>query len=412
MPRVAHVCRGSGGFANSTRRVHLELRRQEFDSHLFITPPYDHCSLEAAIHPLTTSPWLDRRLARRGVDNITNISSMLWDFSGFDIIHLHGIEQSWFNLYKLLPLDHHHQLVLTLHMKNIGTGGCAGPEMWACDRWRQGCGQCPMAAAEHWWWDGTGFTFNRRKNILNDVDLTLIALNQWMVQFAQESEILKKHPVVQIPNGIDTDFFRPLDKSKCREAFGLPLDKKLILTVSPSFPGTRRQFHLYSQILGMFREHYTGQDVALVLVGGGLRSVEHIVREIETLLPVYQFKTIDNETELIQLYNCADVYMYRSMVDNQPNVILEAMACGLPIVGTGVGGVPEMISSGEGILVPLYDLSQMSKALADLLSDDAKRKSTGVRARDRIVKSFGVQEQAQKYIELYERIGSSEIVLF
>jgi glycosyltransferase involved in cell wall biosynthesis len=100
----------------------------------------------------------------------------------------------------------------------------------------------------------------------------------------------------------------------------------------------------------------------------------------------------------------ADVFVLSSRSEGLPVSVLEAMAAGLPVVATDVGGVSELVLDGEtGLLVPAGDAPALTRALAWLLEDSARRRRLGAAARERVVRDFSLDAFRQAHLDLYSR---------
>lgn len=117
-----------------------------------------------------------------------------------------------------------------------------------------------------------------------------------------------------------------------------------------------------------------------------------------------------SQQELIPALQRADLFALASFVtddgdrDGVPNVLVEAMACGLPVVSTSVAGIPELVRPGHnGLLVPPRAVAALAAALAELLGDDARRAGMGASARATVVEHFDVQAAARQIVGLFER---------
>ena len=104
----------------------------------------------------------------------------------------------------------------------------------------------------------------------------------------------------------------------------------------------------------------------------------------------------------------ADLFALASFVtddgdrDGIPNVLVEAMACGLPVVSTTVAGIPELVKPGQnGLLVPPRDVAGLAEALAALLRDPEQRQALGRRARQTVVAHFDLQAAAREIVGLF-----------
>ena len=110
-------------------------------------------------------------------------------------------------------------------------------------------------------------------------------------------------------------------------------------------------------------------------------------------------------------YNSCDVYVHAARVDTFPNSVLEAMACGVPVVASNVGGIPEQVIALEdeadnatGILVPAGNAEAISSAILQLLGDDYLRQQLGNNAAVVAKQQFSLVQQTSRYVSLYEKI--------
>jgi glycosyltransferase involved in cell wall biosynthesis len=101
----------------------------------------------------------------------------------------------------------------------------------------------------------------------------------------------------------------------------------------------------------------------------------------------------------------ADVFVLASLSEGISNAVLEAMACGLPIVTTDCGGMREAITDGvEGFVVPVRDSESMANALEKLIADKVLRAEMGCRARERILGGFTLERQVEQFLAMYEEL--------
>jgi glycosyltransferase involved in cell wall biosynthesis len=169
-----------------------------------------------------------------------------------------------------------------------------------------------------------------------------------------------------IPNGVDTDRFQPRDKREARQMLGLPLAGRLIASVAHLGPrkGNREIIHALAEL---------PRDVRLVLVGAdpaGGRN-ERGLRRLAAECGVEQRVILAGRQPYDRIplyYNAADVSVLASYREGCPNVVLESLASGTPVIASAVGAVPDMIQDGEnGRIVPPKAVEPLRTALADML---------------------------------------------
>lgn len=162
-----------------------------------------------------------------------------------------------------------------------------------------------------------------------------------------------------IPNGIDIELFKPMDKAECRKKLSLPLDKKIVLFVG-NLEKVKGVDILVEAMKGL------PEDACLVIVGeGSLTQDTKTQRHKDTRLKDrITFAGAKPHSEIPIWMNAADVFCLPSRNEGCPNVILEALACGVPIVASKVGGILELIKGEEyGILVPPQDSSALQEGI-------------------------------------------------
>jgi len=168
--------------------------------------------------------------------------------------------------------------------------------------------------------------------------------------------------VIVIPNGVDTTAFYPQDKMECRKKLSLPLDKKLVL-----FAGNLEMVKGIDLLIDAMAK--VREDTNLVVVGAG--SIKNqLTRKVKSLGLDGRilFAGQKAHSEIPLYMNAADLFCLPSRNEGCPNVLLEAVACRIPVVATKVGGIPEIIrSNSNGILVNLGNSGELSAGINTLI---------------------------------------------
>ena len=190
--------------------------------------------------------------------------------------------------------------------------------------------------------------------------------------------------------GIDTKRFYPIVKK----------EKKVVefLFVGRIVPIKNLPF-LIKGFTEAFKEN---SKIVLKIVGDGDKEELEIIKNITKGNKNIQLLGKKSGNNLIELYQNSDVFCLTSNYDNYPNVIFEAMACGLPVIGTKVGGIPIQVVDGKtGILVELGNIEQLKDAILKLASDKELREKMGKAGRGRVEKEFSWDESAKKLENIY-----------
>lgn len=211
--------------------------------------------------------------------------------------------------------------------------------------------------------------------------------------------------VTIIPNGVDLEAFRPLPEEEQNgflEHAGLPEGARLVLFVGRHTEQKGLQY-LVRAVPDLVRQ-VPDAHVFLAGAGSGMDEVRSMVRS----LGVEGHVTVNGHLgsrHLVAAYNLAEVVAVPSLWEGMPLVILEAAACGTPVVATSVSGIPEFVEEGRtGHLVPPRDPAALAEALASLLSSDGLARKEGERALEKARREFDLEVQVRRTIETYEDV--------
>ena len=190
----------------------------------------------------------------------------------------------------------------------------------------------------------------------------VIAVSNDLKEKIQHLGILKDKIAV-IGNGVNTQIFKPLDKGECRKKLSLPAEQKLVV-----FIGNLVEVKGIEFLIEAFRD--LSGDIILRIVGeGGLRPMlEEQVKKLNlSRRIVFTGRCPHNDIPIWM--NAADIFCLPSLNEGCPNVVLEALACGTPVVASRVGGIPDMITSPEqGILTAPRDSKGLAKAIEQMVN--------------------------------------------
>jgi glycosyltransferase involved in cell wall biosynthesis len=203
--------------------------------------------------------------------------------------------------------------------------------------------------------------------------------------------------VERVPKGVDTELFQPrgpnLRRSLRLESTGV------VITVARLVP--LKNLALLVDAIAIIRNG--GTPVHLVVVGDGPEAAALKQRAAGLdLRDTVTFIGYLPQRETPPAYRAADVFALSSDFDNSPNVVLEAMACGLPVVTTDVGGVREFVADGAGgIVVPPKDAAALATALEIYLRSPEAARTAGDYNRRRTTTEFSWHASAQRLLDVY-----------
>ncbi len=315
-----------------------------------------------------------------------------------NIVHCHNLHGGYFDLRALPWLSQQVPVVLTLHDEWLFSGHCA--YKLQCER--TGCGRCPnltiYPAIKR---DATAYNWRRKRDIYARSRLYVATPSQWLMDEAQRSVLASGIVEAKvIPYGIDLSIFHPSDRQTAREALGLPIEAKIILLVANGIRhNIFKDYKTMKTALVQVSERWNGEEIVFLALG-------------EDAPPEYlgkakvQFVPYQKDTAVVaKFYQAADVYIHAARADTFPNTVLEALACGIPVVATAVGGIPEQVDDEwTGFLTPPGDPNAMATRIAQLLKDDHLRLKFGHRAANIARNRFDLNRQAGDYLNWYYEI--------
>ncbi len=207
-----------------------------------------------------------------------------------------------------------------------------------------------------------------------------------------------------IPNGVDLSRFGQIERGPARHALGLPMDARVALTVGRLVP-VKDQMTLLESVALLRRDAIAA---TLVLAGEGpLRSA--LVERTVTLGIDECVRFVGHRSDVELAFAAADVFVLSSASEGLSNTILEAMASGLPVVATHVGGADELVQEGvTGLLVPPHSPRDLARALALLLGNATMRRAMGVAGRARAESEFSLEGMVRRYEALYLEVAGSK----
>lgn len=320
-----------------------------------------------------------------------------------DILHLHNLHKSWlndqgeyFDLRALPWLSQRLPVVMTLHDAWLISGHCA--HSFECERWKSGCGLCPdLTIYPAIRKDGTAYNWVRKRDIYRQSRLNVVAPSHWLLEKVKQSSLSAGMlRACVIPNGVDLTVFHP--GSGERIALGLPLDANILVF---SADGIRKNQMKDFQTLRLAIAQVAERLPKTLFVALGEAGPTEQVGRAEVRFVPYQ-----TEPEMVaRYYRAADAYIHAARADTFPNSVIEALACGTPVVATHVGGIPEQIREGEtGFLTPAGDPQALATKIEQLLNNLEDRRQMGNAAAQDAQRRFDVNRQADAYLAWYREI--------
>ncbi|MBR4379013.1 MAG: glycosyltransferase [Prevotella sp.] len=277
------------------------------------------------------------------------------EYKETDVIHLHWVNQGFLSLSNIRQfIKDGKKVVWTMH------------DAWNTMGAYHIARQRRETLLERWTW-------MRKKKLYSLNKIQFVTCSRWLMDEVQSSPLTELLPVKAIPNPIDTDMFAPMEsKTHARR----------ILFVAQDVNNPMKGMSYLDEAVKMLK----GDEKVEVIALG--RDIPYI----------------NNEEEMVELYNSVDAFVLPSLSENLPNTIMEAMACGVPCVAFDVGGIPEMIDHKEnGFLARFQNVEDLANGIRYVLSPENNER-LGKAAREKVLECYSEKIVAQQYIKVYEQI--------
>ena len=206
-----------------------------------------------------------------------------------------------------------------------------------------------------------------------------------------------------IPNFIDTEVLKPKENGCFRKNLATKGEKIIVHT------SNFRQVKRVSDTIRVLEKVIKEVPAKLILVGDGpdRSECERLCRELRLC---DQVKFLGKQDGLAEILNSADLFLIPSQSESFGLVALEAMACGVPVVSSSVGGLPELIRHNEtGFIAEIGDIDRMAKYSIDLLTNPKKHKIFSENSRKRAVEKFDKSVILPQYMEHYNKVLNSQL---
>lgn len=395
----------SGGAARAAYRIFSEIRNRSINAHyLTLTREDSDTDISGTMHT-STMGMLVRALTR--LDKIPlyfyphrtqgTFSPNFWPnplrirLSRFrpKLVHLHWVCAGMLAVEELARLNC--PIVWTLHDAWAFTGGCHYTR--DCEGFKRQCGCCPQLGSkgEN---DHSRYLMRKKEEVFGKLDITVVAPSRWLADMARQSSLFAKRRIQVIPNGLDTEIFKPVHKRIARERLGIQLENPVLLFGAQVVADPRKGWDLLCAALRGLTCPCT-----LLVFGQGTVSVENAPH-----ITVRQFGNFADDSNLALIYSAADVYVCPSREDNLPNTVAEAFACGTPCAAFAVNGLPDMIEHKKnGWLARPFDAAHLAEGIGWLIRcpEPARLRQA---ARDKGVSEYSMAVMGDRYMTMYEDV--------
>lgn len=319
-------------------------------------------------------------ITQRIIDKIIDINP--------DVIHLHNLhgdfEYGTINIIQLFEALSKMKIKIywTFHDCWPFTGRCYHFEYKKCDRWKNGCGNCPQRYFDR---EGIFYDYsdenwmekNKAYNLIND--LTIITVSNWLNSVVKES-MFQNREIITIYNGVDVNVFKPTDTVYVSDNY------KILCIGWDRRKGYKDYYTLSKMLKG---------DEKIIVVGK--RPFFRKFRKLPD--NIVEIDRASSKTRMAEIYSSANVYFNTSPAETFGLTTVEAMSCGVPVVGydnTATKEVIEEIGQGNQV-VPTGDVQDAYKAIETMRTKKVETNSL----HKKCMEKFDAMDMIRKYINLY-----------
>ena len=393
-----------GGAARAARRIHHAVGGAGIDSTLFVSraalsdqtvvgPATALGRLLAKSRRILASPW--QSLLKTGTPGLHSPACIpsRWasrlNASATDVVHLHWITGEMMSIADIGRFTK--PTVWTLH------------DMWAfCGaehytdgvRWREGytvANRLPQESGfdlDRWTW--------RRKQQHWQRQFQIVTPSRWLASCVEQSELMGDWPVTVIPNPIDTQIWRPVDKLLARQTLNLPPYAPIMLFGAlGGDEDPRKGFDLLREAL----QHLRGRVAGLELIVFGQLAPK---QDLSLGLPLHHTGYLHDAERLRLLYSAADAVAVPSRLEAFGQTASEAHACATPVVAFNAGGLADIVAHRQtGYLAKPFDVPDLAAGIEWVLGAKGGGPDLGAAARDRACRLWDSPVVARQYADLY-----------
>ena len=398
-----------GGAGIAAYRIHKALLKKGINSKLFVNnyysgdltviPPKNKIGkLNSILKPQIIKPLKKLLVTKNKALHSLSVLPSNWpkklNNSDVDLVHLHWIQNEMISIKNIGEIKK--PVLMNTH------------DMWAF------CGAEHLSFDKRW---KEGYLKNNRPDDESGYDLNryiwklkkrywvkpfhIISPSRWMAECVKNSALMKNWQCEVIPNCIDTEKWRPLNKLFSRKLLNLP-QNKIILTFGTF--NSNNQFHKGFDLLKKSLDYLKTRKKDLYLVIFGQSEPKH---PINYGFPTHYLGQLKDSYSLKALYSASDILLVPSRMESFCNTACEAHACGLPVVSYRVGGLIDIVDHKEtGYLASPFDIKDFTEGIIWTLKQINLNKKLNILPRKKAIKTWDYSVISEKYEALYQKIVS------
>ena len=311
-----------------------------------------------------------------------------------DIVQLYNLHGYYMDIYKLFYYLKTNCIPTVYSMLDEYPymGYCCYP--YDCEQFKTGCNNCQMdmsgAYLKSLFFNRAQKTLHLKECAYNEFEKLVFVGPQWVVERAKESYLLKDKKLYVVDEFVDTkDTFLIMDSADLRQKIGISDDKIIVLNVAP-LSDSRKGVKYFIELAKSFR------DMRYMFINIGYDGDRNDLPSNFIAVPY-----ISDQKLLAKYYSMADLFVCTSMADTMPNVCLDSLACGTPICGFDITGIPYVAEEPLGRFVTPGSLVELSNIL---LNTNKKNSKIEQECRKYAVNRYSVETYTDKMLDIYQRL--------
>ncbi|MCR5254672.1 MAG: glycosyltransferase [Acetatifactor sp.] len=316
------------------------------------------------------------------------------EFREADIVHYHILHNRFISLFDYPELFNAKKSVWTIHDPWITTGDCIYP--LECQKWQSTCEKCDGKGFFHpgYYQEASAFTWKVKREVISKINPHIIVSCDFMRDYLKKSPITSHfNKIHEICFGVDTDKYST-DKYKNRRKFGLREDSIVIgLRTGGAIKGADYVFRALKKIRSK-------RNIELIIVGN-----KENLHGLDNRFNVIQLGWVKEESEMISVLECCDIFTMTSLAESFGLMAIEAMAAGCVIVGFKNTVVERNIKAPEvGVAADYCSVESLQCELEKLINNPSEIIYRGRKSRELVKEKFSYDRYVREHEDLYETI--------
>lgn len=320
--------------------------------------------------------------------------------SNVNIVHIHWINKEMISIKEISRIKK--PIVWTFHDMWAFSGAEHIDPLSLAERSKEGYNN-KNRPENHKGIDIDRWTWNRKMKYWANLNMYVVTPSKWLADCVQKSVLFEQKKVLIIPNGLDTNLFKPTNKEEARKILNLPQNKKIITFGALEMNSdSNKGYYLLKEALKRYINSGIMKERLYFSVIGDIQN--NNFGKIGGVATRF-FGVINNDNLLSLIYSASDVIIIPSKVEAFGQIASEAFSCGTPVVAFNTSGLKDIVDHKKnGYLAEPYDPEGLAEGIAWILEDNDKLNKLRNAARYKALSEFDIKKVSKKYTLLYKAI--------